>query len=671
MKFIYDIHNMSDLFETNKPDELVKKIKDYFSAAGIEVEVTAGDDAVSVELPSIDESSIEAEFQSIAGLCQQGKMKDAEPLLDDFIKNHPLYSEAHRIKAQMTMEKGDIDKAIDLNIEALRCNPQNSWALLLMGNLLCKYKKDFETARKYYDSVLKYDPQNSIAVNNIAAVMMELGKYKEAIPMFKQVLENDKKYANAYYGLALCHYNLKDFTTAFAVARQGSVTADRRTENPTVLEELHKVMVASAHALMDGVNFMNVFLGIKDLIESESHQEVVIEEDKNLNVSAQLKYGPVYHRRNHIIKYNPSIPFMPHLGVHELMHLEMSIEASKSGKNRIVFTNADNTSAFRSRYASWINKLIKKIGHSKAMDVAEQVHGGIVLQLMNCPLDLFVEKRMFDKYPTMRPLQLLSLMQQEDYNVKAILESEKRKFIPQDIVTMSKVMNIVTSMHVEKLFGLRFYQMYKPTKKEFEMAKDLYEEYEAYDDYKPGEEYDLVEYFAQTFNAESLISMKPESEYIRESVDKMLNDDAEREAILGPNVPKGGNSYDGLTEEQKKNQDTFFEQNKDGEDPMKTMMMSMYMLGALEYFEGKTKDEIRTTAMEIAMKGVTGISPDKKSGYSVPSIPGKDFGGYQFLAYYYVSWALAIPEKLAALNFPFDTAWKTAQEMYKRRKGQS
>ncbi len=118
MKSICDIHDMSDLLETNKPDELVKKIKEYFSAAGIDVEVTAGDDAVSVELPSIDESSMEAEFQSIAGLRQQGKMKDAEPLLDDFTKNHPLYSEAHRIKAQTTMEKGDIVKAIGLNIEA-------------------------------------------------------------------------------------------------------------------------------------------------------------------------------------------------------------------------------------------------------------------------------------------------------------------------------------------------------------------------------------------------------------------------------------------------------------------------------------------------------------------------------------------------------------------------
>lgn len=101
---------------------------------------------------------------------------------------------------------------------------------------------------------------------------------------------------------------------------------------------------------------------------------------------------------------------------------------------------------------------------------------------------------------------------------------------------------------------------------------------------------------------------------------------------------------------------------------MKTMMMSMYMLGALEYFDGMDKMDIKKIAFEIAMIGTTGISPDKKSGYKVPSIPGKDFGGYQLLAYYYVSWALAIPEMLASLNLPFDNAWAAAQQMWKKKK---
>lgn len=106
MKFVYDINTMSEVFGTSTPEELVKKIKDYFHVAGIDVEVTAAEDSVSVELPSTDEASTDAEFSAIAGLCQQGKFKQAEPLLDDFIEHHPRYSEAHRIKAQMAIKGG-------------------------------------------------------------------------------------------------------------------------------------------------------------------------------------------------------------------------------------------------------------------------------------------------------------------------------------------------------------------------------------------------------------------------------------------------------------------------------------------------------------------------------------------------------------------------------------
>ena len=94
--------------------------------------------------------------------------------------------------------------------------------------------------------------------------------------------------------------------------------------------------------------------------------------------------------------------------------------------------------------------------------------------------------------------------------------------------------------------------------------------------------------------------------------------------------------------------------------------MSMYMLGALKYFQDMDKKEIKKIAFEIAMLGVSGISPEKQSGYKVPSMPDKDFGGYQLLAYYYVSWAIAVPEMLDQLNLPFSTAYQTALSMFKK-----
>lgn len=669
MEITYNINDMGGVFEAHSPEELRDKLLAYYTVDGYSAEVTIDGDYVKVKVDQKDLEQSQQEFNEITALCEKRQFKEAHSRLELFLKKHSRHSEGYRILAQMEMEAGNINKAIDIDIEALRCNPKNIWALILMGNLYSKYKDNYEIGRTYYDSVLKYSPDNFIAINNVAALMMENEDYESAIPLFEKSLEGDKKYANAYYGLAVCYYNQRENQKAFDTALKGCLLADIRSENPQVMDELHKIMLASAHAVVESTNYMNVVLGIKDEIEMKYNQKIEIVKDDTLDLSAKLEYGPTHHRDYHLIKYNPKKPFMEHLAIHEMMHLQMNLEADKVNNNKVIISNNDNVIAFRTKYAAWIKKLVNRFEHSKAMNLVEQIHRGYMLQVMNCPLDLFVEKRMYDKYPIVRAIQLLSLMEQETYNIKAIKGSENSKFVPLDIVQNSKVMNIVTSMHFEHLFGLRFYQEYKPTRAQFDQAKDFYDEFLAYDDYKPGEEYELVEYFMDSLHAERFMSILPLSDYFDDSFDRMEKTKAMRDAALGEDAPAGGNSFDGLTEEQKKNQDDFYAQNKDGEDPMKTMMMSMYMLGALEYFDGMDKMEIKKIAFEIAMIGTTGISPDKKSGYKVPSIPEKDFGGYQLLAYYYVSWALAIPEMLASLGLPFDTAWATAQEMWKKKKG--
>lgn len=72
-------------------------------------------------------------------------------------------------------------------------------------------------------------------------------------------------------------------------------------------------------------------------------------------------------------------------------------------------------------------------------------------------------------------------------------------------------------------------------------------------------------------------------------------------------------------------------------------------------------------AVEIAMLGTQGISPDKHEGYKLKSIPGEDFSGYRMLAHYYVSWARVFPDKLSLLQLPFDDAYAAAKSMYEMK----
>jgi len=90
-----------------------------------------------------------------------------------------------------------------------------------------------------------------------------------------------------------------------------------------------------------------------------------------------------------------------------------------------------------------------------------------------------------------------------------------------------------------------------------------------------------------------------------------------------------------------------------------------YLMGdALNYFKGIPKAEIKKIAFEIATIGTQGIDPNQKN-YSIPSIKNSSFFGYKTLAYYYVSWALAIPEMLNQLQMPFDKEYQLATKFLK------
>lgn len=93
------------------------------------------------------------------------------------------------------------------------------------------------------------------------------------------------------------------------------------------------------------------------------------------------------------------------------------------------------------------------------------------------------------------------------------------------------------------------------------------------------------------------------------------------------------------------------------------LAVSYHMLNAMEYFKEMAKDKVKEIAFEIALLAQTGIDP-KKQGYRLNKIPNKKFSGYNFLAYYYVSWAIAVPEMLTELQMPFEKEYELAKSIF-------
>lgn len=601
---------------------------------------------------------MQEKLQYALDLCNKNKFNEALPVLEEITKTDPQNSEAWRVLAQIHWNHSqDPDKAYDELIEALRCDHKNIWALILMGNLLTKEKNDFEHAKQYYDKVLEYYPDNAIAINNIGATFMERKDYEGALPYMEKALSLDDSYANSYYGLALCYYKLGKLKEAFDICHKGAVKSSDRPENPAVREELLKLFLAVAREYAKTQNYINVWKAIKDELEAVDHIKILIKEDKELMVNARFEYALTHHEKEHIIRYNPDKEYIDHLFVHEMMHLKMQQQATLNHRGKaVVFTQACQK-AFDKKFRTFMQRRHKELPQNKLNETLRFMCEGIGTQLSSCPLDLFVEHMMYLDYPIMRPIQLLSLFHMEEVNIDAIKKGEQGGLFPSEIVRASKVMNIVSSLHLKELYGFNFVNHYKPTKAEYNQALDLYEEFKAYlNTYKNGDEYEMMEYFVQSFNMEDFLEIVDENTLIKKVVheDYTLNEEIDRRLAEAPSE-----------EDIDVNNAQFALDHQDGADPMETMMMSMYMLSAMQYFDKLSHDEVKKIAFEIATVGINGISPKKK--YSIKSIADKEFGGYEFLAYYYVSWAREFPDALDKIGLPFNKAYETALEMYKSK----
>ena len=574
--------------------------------------------------------------------------------MEEVLRDNPHDSEAWRVLAQIHwnhMHKPD--KAYDELIESLKCNPRNIWALILMGNLLTKERNDPEHAKGYYDKVLEYYPDNAIAINNVGATYMERNDYEGALPFMKRALELDDTYTNSYYGLGICCYRLGKLEEAFDVCLRGARKSTDRPENPAVREELLKLYLTVARDLAKQTNYINIWKGIKDELEDVDHRDILFVEDRSLNVLAKLEYAPLHAAKEHVLRYNPDKEYVDHLIIHELMHLKMSQRATQANRGKAVVSSDATRRTFNRRYLKYMQKTHRQIPQNELRKVMMQMADGLGLQLMNCPLDLFVEHLMYEHYKAVRPIQMVSLFHQELTNVESVRSVMKGGFFPSEVVKANKVMNIVTSMNFKDMYGIDFIREYHPTKAEYDQAKDLFDEFKAYlNTYKAGDEYEMIEYFVQSFDMEDLVEIIDERQVT-----------AGMKADLSLEGDLKSKAEDALSEEDADVANAQFAlDHQDGADPTETMMMTMYMLGAMEYFDTLPSRDVHRIALEIATVGVTGINLKKK--YSIKSIPDKEFGGYQFLAYYYVSWARAIPEMLEKLGLPFSKAYESATQLY-------
>jgi Flp pilus assembly protein TadD len=552
---------------------------------------------------------------------------------------------------QILSDEGDQDEAINSLIDALRWDSKNGWALLMMGNIFAKFKDDVPTAMKYYDQSLIANPNDNITINNIGANLMQQGKLEEAKKYFWKALQINDQYPNTHFALGMIADMESDLQSAF----YSTLQAIKLNKNNDVLNqnsvrqafEISKKIIASD-------NGKKIFREYRHKLEFDGERKIDIVKDEEIPTAAKFEFAENYNRETHIVKYNPIYPAHEHLIMHELVHLDFVIEARKVELNQLFISTQSHKAEFIKGLGSTI-KQFNKLGISEksSAEYCSNLFEGMNRQIFNTPIDLFIENLLFHEFSELRPFQFISLYNMLQESLKAVTDKKIVELSPKDIISKSKVYNLVNAFQFKELFGIDFIKDFKATPIETKLATDFYDEYLQYKDNKePAEEYELVLHWAEDLKLDKNFELVNEQEF------RAKRTDIESLLTSIENDPYDLESKD---PNKQREMDKF---QKSQQSIGTNMAVVMFMVDALKFFENKPAEEIKKIAFEIATQGTQGYRPDK-TDYRISSISGKTFSGYHILAYYYVSWALAIPEMLTQLQLPYDDEYKMALTMYK------
>lgn len=633
-------------------ENLIEKvITEYYSVGNIRPEVKVHNGLVEIRFKSDEIVSQQLDFDKANNLCQRGKFNEAIPILKSLIDKNPTNSEYYRTLGQAYSMNGNDEEGINHLIDALRWNPKNNYALIMIGNIFARNKNDIETARKYYQQVIENDPNDNIAINNLGTNLIQAGKIDEGLQYLLKAYSINPDYPNTLYGIALVNQMKGNNDTAFEFSLKCIKKCGK--EDIQLSENAKHLLFESAQAMIKTDNGKKSFNGYLKRLQEKSGKEIKVEIDNSLDTAAKFEFAEKYDRDFHLIKYNPKYPAFYHLVMHELVHLDFATDARKDFHNKLFISNNKTKSNFLTDLRQHRLSLLKKgMSEPSINEYLDLLFDGINRQIFNAPIDLFIEDKLFEEFQELRPYQLISLYSLISDGIKATTDKTIVSLSPIPILRASKILNLIGAYQFRDLYGIDLTTNFKASILEEKAAKEMYTEfYEYRDDRESGEEYELVENWAKDLKLEKYFEFVDEEIYGKDKSLDAIIDKIERD-------PFDLESRDPVKEKE-------MEKFQKSQKEMGTnMAVVMYMVDALQFFQNMPKQKIKEIAYEIALQGTQGYRPENKN-YIVGLIPDKKFSGYQILAYYYVSWSLAMPEMLPQLQLPYDNEYKLALTLFK------
>jgi Tfp pilus assembly protein PilF len=650
------IHKIDDFLYTifpkikkNDDSSVAGVLANYYTYGPFKPSIKIDQDYVTISIDTAAILTQEPAYKKVVALCEKAKYEEAKPVLQKLIQENPSNSEYHRIMGQILSDEGQQEDAINCLIDALRWDPKNGWALLMMGNIFAKFKDDVDTALKYFDQALLANTNDHISLTNIGYLLLQQNKLTEAKKYLWEATKINTDYPNTHFTLALIAQKEGDLHSAFYSIIEAIKSSKQKD---TVYQNSVKQAFEIANQIIIINQGKKIFTEYKYKLEFDAGKEIDIVEDANISTTAKIEFAENYDRPKHLVKYKPGAKAVEHLVMHELVHLDLVTQARNEGLNQIFISNQQQKAIFIKGLDPTIKKF-RKLGISEenTAKYCDSLFTGLNLQVYNAPIDLFIEDFLYNEFPELRPYQFISLYTMLQNGLEAVTSKKIIDLSPANILSKSKVYNMVNALQYRALYGLDFIKDFNATPIEGKQAEVFYDEYLQYKtDKEPAEEYELVTNWAEDLGLQNNFELLDENEYRnkRNDIDNLL-----------ASIEKDPYNVDSSNPYKDRAMGKF---QKAQEEIGVNMAVVLFMQSALNYFKDMPPEKIKEIAVEIAMKGTQGFNPKGKD-YEINSIPGKQFSGYQILAWYYVSWSLAMPEMVGQLGLNYEKEYEMAKAM--------
>ena len=608
-------------------------IRDYYERDSISVGVEVRAEETEVRITEIKQVFEDSRLQEASAAGEVGDFRKAERLLDPIREKYPWESDVHRMYAQSLFEQGRADESIEPALDAIRWDPDNVYALILAGNIYLRGRSDIATAKRLYDHAAALAPDNHLVLNNIGGALLQEGRQKEGKRYLQLALEANANYPRTHYGLALAEQESGNLTAAF----QHLVDALKTDKRSKLRKPLLQAVESLAKEYRRGAISERVINRYQTQVAERSSKPVRLEERAELSETAKLEVAETHGRSFHTVVLKPGARHQAHNTMHELVHLDFICEAREVDENEL-FTSADHTrAAFDRDHRDLPDKLAGQgLSEKQIEHFADSIYGGILGHLYNAPIDLFIEQKLHDEFPDLRPLQLASLVDLMRSYIKSATDDQIRTLTPERIHRASTVLNLTHALHLKDLYGADFVHDFRAERRIRKLAEKLYEQFrEIKDDRLPGEEYELIEEWGQKLGLQNYFDLVHESprRYREESSPAQSEERGSKE----PKEVMDEVSRDPHNLEDPDRPDGNGAQISYDDDSAGSMAVTMHLADAINFFRERSAKETQAVAFEIAMLGTQGIDPSKtEKRYTLNSVPNRKFSPLQLLAYMYV-----------------------------------